>query len=239
MTLMAPPKASENAVPICWQCHQASAEGPLCPHCATIQPVRPEVDYFRLLGLEAKRMELEPDRLEDAFYALSRQVHPDRYLSRSPKEREISEERSATVNVAYRTLRDPIARTEYLLTLEATSSHEMKDQSPAVLLQEIMEIEEKIEAYRDADEADRGNLGGALNEAREELGARWDDLEAELHEAFERWDRRVVEEGSVEDKPPLLNRFREILHHHRYLERTIEDITAALAGEPLSGTLMD
>lgn len=239
MTLMAPPKASENAGPLCWHCHQISAENPVCPHCATIQPVRPEADYFSLLGLEAKRMRLEPERLEEAFYALSRQVHPDRYQNRSPKEREIAEERAARVNVAYRTLRDPIARTEYLLTLEATPSHETQDQSPAGFLHEMMELKETVEAYRDADEADRGGLEGALKEAREALGARWEALEVELHETFDRWDRRVVEGGSDEAKAPLLNRFREILHHRRFLANTIEDISAALAGEPRSGTRMD
>ncbi len=239
MMLMAPTETSESAGSLCWHCHQTSSGDPLCSHCATIQPVGVEVDYFSLLGLKAKKMRLEPESLEKTFYALSRQVHPDRYQNRSPKEREIAEERSAMVNVAYRTLRDPIARTEYLLTLEEGPSHEAQDQSPAGFLHEIVELEETIEAYQGSDDADRGTLENTLKEARQALGARWEALEAELHESFERWDRRVVEEGSDEAKAPLLSRFREILHHRRYLTKTIEDISDALAGEPRSGTLVD
>ena len=141
---------------ICWSCYQPTGGKPFCPDCLWVQLHQHEADYFSILGLDARRMSLEPESLEEAFYALSRLVHPDRYQTRNPKERRITEECAALVNVAYRTLRDPIARTEYLLELETGSPQEHRDQPPAELLSQLMEIEEIVEAYQGSGGAERG-----------------------------------------------------------------------------------
>lgn len=216
----------------CWRCRRPAGEAPFCPYCEAILPLPAEADYFTILGLDARRMRLEPESLEESFYALSRQVHPDRYQNRSPGELQVAEERSASLNVAYQTLRNPVARAEYLLSLEGDSGGEAQSQPSAELLLEIMEIEETVEAYRDSEEADREDLEGSLKEAHRSLETRSEATEAELHKSFERWDRRVVEEGSDEAKAPLLSRFREILHHRRYLATIVRDVAAALASEP-------
>ena len=52
--------------------------------------------------------------LENDFYDLSRKLHPDLYARAGAKEQEWSLEQSSLLNDAYRTLRDPIKRTEYL-----------------------------------------------------------------------------------------------------------------------------
>ncbi len=215
----------------CWSCYQPTGGKPFCPDCFKVQLHQPKADYFSILGLDERRMSLEPERLEETFYALSRRVHPDRYQSRNPKERRIVEERAAVVNVAYRTLRDPIARTEYLLELETGSPQEHRDQPPAELLSQLMEIEEIVEAYQGSGGAERGALKGSLKEVHRSLEARREAMDAELHEAFDLWDRRLAEEGSEEAKASLLKRFRELLDHRRFLTTTIRDISAALAGE--------
>ncbi|MDA2916117.1 Fe-S protein assembly co-chaperone HscB [Nitrospinae bacterium AH_259_B05_G02_I21] len=233
---MATIETNKHTDHLCWSCYQPTGGKPFCPDCATILPVPPQSNYFSILGLDAKRMSLEPERLEEAFYALSRQVHPDHYQSRSPKERQIAEERAAVVNVAYRTLRDPIARTEYLLELETSSPQEHRDQPPAELLSQLIEIEEIVEAYRGSAGAERGALKDFLKEVHRSLEARREATETELHEAFELWDRLVAEEGSEEAKASLLKRLRELLHHRSYLTTTIRDLSAALAGEPRPGS---
>ena len=217
---------------LCWSCYQPTGGKPFCPDCFKVQLHQPKADYFSILGLDARRMGLEPERLEEAFYALSRRVHPDHYQSRNPKERRIVEECAALVNVAYRTLRDPIARTEYLLELETGSPQEHRDQPPAELLSQLMDIEEIVEAYQGSGGAERGALKDSLKEVHRSLEARREATETELHETFELWDRLVLEEGSEEPRASLLKRLRELLHHRSYLTTTIRDISAALAGGP-------
>ncbi|MEE9519315.1 MAG: hypothetical protein V3V93_03525, partial [bacterium] len=99
------------------------------------------------------------------------------------------------------------------------------------LLSKLMEIEEIVEAYQGSGGAERGALKGSLKEVHRSLEARWEAMDAELHEAFDLWDRRLAEEGSEEAKASLLKRFRELLDHRRFLTTTIRDISAALAGE--------
>ena len=50
------------------------------------------------------------------FHPLSWKLHPDNFVRASEDERELSLERSSQLNDAYRTLRDPVARVEYLLS---------------------------------------------------------------------------------------------------------------------------
>ena len=223
---------TKSADPACWSCLQPSGGGPLCIHCGRLLPLSAQADFFNVMGLGAKRMSIEPGSLEEPFYALSRLLHPDRYQMREAEERRIAEERTAALNLAYSALRDPVARAQYILRLEGGLESEPTGRPPAELLAEVMELQERVEDYRSAGEESRKVLGDELTEARRELEARWEAMEADLQETFCLWDRRVVEEGSEEDKAPLLERLRTILTHRRYLTTTIRDIAAALAGEP-------
>ena len=67
------------------------------------------------------KLNLDAAELERRFRTLSRQFHPDYFYKASPAERRASLERSSYLNDAYRTLRNLIARTEYLLGLEGYS----------------------------------------------------------------------------------------------------------------------
>src|SRR5665213_2771505 len=83
--------------------------------------------YFSLFSLPPPLV-LDTAALEQSFYALSRKLHPDRFASRPAAEQEAALAESSRLNDAYRTLKDPIARTEYLLKLEGV---ELEEQSSA------------------------------------------------------------------------------------------------------------
>lgn len=219
----------------CWHCRRPVTNEWFCPGCSKLQPLPPRADHFDLFGLTSKRMAVETGRLEEAFYALSRRVHPDRFQARSPEERRIAEQRSAALNVAYRTLRDPVARAQYILSLEGRGSGGNDLKPPAELLMEVMELQETAEAYRDADGSERESLERTLEEIVRELEGRSAAIMEELSEAFGAWDQSVVDEGAEEAKAPLLERFQELLDKRRYYLTTARDIKAALAGEPPPG----
>ena len=81
------------------------------------------MDYFTFFGLPYK-LNLDTARLEREFYGLSRHLHPDINAVAHPQEQEWSLQQSSQLNDAYRTLKDPIARTEYLLRLQGVHLEE-------------------------------------------------------------------------------------------------------------------
>src|ERR1700741_427761 len=81
------------------------------------------MDFFSLFSLP-RHLRIDTAALEKAFYAQSRKLHPDRFASRPLAEQESALAASSQLNDAYRTLRDPISRTEYLLALEGIQLEE-------------------------------------------------------------------------------------------------------------------
>jgi hypothetical protein len=61
-------------------------------------------------------------RAGDEFHRLSRKLHPDRFARAAENEKQWSLADTALLNDAYRTLKDPLHRTEYLLKLEGADS---------------------------------------------------------------------------------------------------------------------
>ena len=132
-------------------CRECGAGAPLdahfCPQCRKILPLgRRAPDYFAFLGLR-RTLNVGAADLEQRFRALSRQFHPDYFYNATPAERRASLERSSYLNDAYRTLKSPIARVEYLLGLEGlatttggdggTPGPESKQVVPPALLEEV------------------------------------------------------------------------------------------------------
>src|ERR1700723_1399354 len=83
--------------------------------------------YFEIFSLPPK-LAIDTVTLEKYFYALSRKLHPDHFAGKPLAEAEAALEKSSLLNDAYRTLKDPISRTQYLLKLEGI---ELEEQSKA------------------------------------------------------------------------------------------------------------
>src|SRR4029079_10201324 len=115
-----------------------------CPQCTKILTLGRQGDYFSFLGVPRK-LNLDVADLEQRFRALSRQFHPDYFYNATLAERRASLERSSYLNDAYRTLRQPISRIEYLLQLEgmaARGPEEAAKQIPPALLEEVFALNE-------------------------------------------------------------------------------------------------
>ncbi len=119
-------KVLDSAVPVaCWSCSVAHNDATLfCPHCSKIQPP-PGGDYFIFLGLE-RGFQNDLAHHESELYRLSRKLHPDRFARAEENEKQWSLADTALLNDAYRTLKDPIHRTEYLLKLEGAEIGEAR-----------------------------------------------------------------------------------------------------------------
>ncbi len=183
-------------------------------------------DYFAVFGLPRK-LQVDLDALQGRFYELSRQHHPDFHQMASPVEQAAALERSALINRAYRALRDPLARVEYLIALEegreTREGAAVKPQVPMDLLEEMLEVQESLEAAKSGglDEASRSRLA----EARQSLVMRQAAGEAAIVARFGEWDRMTDAGG---DTKPLLPWLKQALATRAYLRTVIDDLSDAL-----------
>src|ERR687896_226794 len=111
-------ETSAKTVQICRTCGGgAPVDVHFCPQCTKILTLGRQGDYFAFMGLPRK-LRIDPAELEQRFRTLSRQFHPDYFYNATAEERHASLERSSYLNDAYRTLKSPASRVEYLLSVE-------------------------------------------------------------------------------------------------------------------------
>ena len=189
------------------------------------------MDYFEVFGLP-RRLRIDAAELQRRFYDLSRRHHPDFHQAAPAEDQARALEASARLNAAYRALRDPIARVDYLVRLEEGRETKegagVKPKAPPELLEEMFEIQEALQ------DAQAGGLdeGGrqALAAQREKLAARLVAIESTLAGPLsEAWDTAVAAE-----RPRLITAFKDALATRAYLRTVIEDLGAAL-GESQDG----
>lgn len=182
-------------------------------------------DYFDTFGL-ARRLEIDAAALQRRFYELSRQWHPDFHQRATPAEQAHALEASARVNAAYRALRDPVARVEYLIRLEegrqTKEGATVKPKAPPALLAEMFEIQEALEEARAGavDDATRTTLVTQREGLRQRLAGTEAALAGPLSVA---WDR-----ATPDGRPAALGALKEALATRAYLRTVIDDLEAVL-----------
>src|SRR5271154_6592848 len=165
------------------------------------------MDYFSFFNLPRK-LALDVVALEKQFYVLSRKLHPDRFASKPVAEQEAALAQSSLLNDAYRTLKDPLARTQYLLSLEgveleeqskaatdaARATGEQKKQIvPPELLEEVFELNMQLQEMRAANQMgeDEPELRRDLMTAKDAFDAKMVETQAELDGLWAAWDAGV------------------------------------------------
>jgi len=218
---------------MCWHCQSAMTGEYFCERCVKVQPVSKETDYFTCFGLP-RRLTIDPNQLELKFYELSRAFHPDFYHNKSETEQSISLSNAATLNTAYRTLRDPIKRAEYLLDLEAGSVKEIRTSPPADLFEQILNLQETLDAYRTSTRASQEGhaLRAQLLAEHEALEQRQRDMEAQLQRLFTDWDalqdQAEADSTARAERDRLLTQMREILSNRTYVKSIVTDLVETI-----------
>lgn len=213
----------------CPYCGAVLLVGHFCGTCDRIQPVTPQIDFFAFMGLP-RNLRLDEAELEKSFYALSRQFHPDYFMSATESERQASMQRSSMLNDAYRTLRDRVARAEYLLSLEGYKQAEKK--APPDLLEEVFELNMQIEelkaAKKMADEDEIAEAVASLEDALTGLRAKLVEIDERILAQFEQWDSVFENNSESPEKKNVLDRMSELLSHRSYIRNLVRDITEVL-----------
>jgi molecular chaperone HscB len=219
---------------MCWHCQSEVSGEYFCDRCVKVQPVSKELDYFTCFGFP-RRLSIDQQKLETKFYELSRAFHPDFYQNKSDAEQTISLGNSAMLNTAYRTLRDPIQRAEYLLDLEAGSVKEIRTTPPADLFEEILELQDTLDEFRASDRTSdtAAALRTQLQTERAALEQRQRDMEAQLQQLFGRWDglqdRGEATEQARTERDRILKDMRDILSNRTYVKNIVNDLVATIA----------
>lgn len=183
-------------------------------------------DYFTVFGLPRK-LTVDGEALQRRFYELSRQHHPDFHQGADAGRQAETLARSALVNRAYRALRDPLPRVEYLIALEegreAREGGTDKPKAPRELLQEMLGVQEALEEAKA--EGMSGGAAARLREERARLEARYRAEADAIVARSGEWDRLVDGGG---DRRSLLEWFKQRLATRAYLRTVIDDLSDAL-----------
>jgi molecular chaperone HscB len=217
----------------CWNCQAATAGAPFCPSCGKIQPPLQGADFFSSFGLPHK-LTLDLDTLEQRFHSLSWKLHPDHFARATESERQYSLDLSSQLNDAYRTLRDPIGRVEYLLLLSGMRKEgQKKQQAPPELLEEVFELNESLDELREArvsgETAQMPQLRTKLEAAQHKFESSLADVDEELAKVSSDWDAAMDAGADEPAKKELMDRMNEVLNRRSYIRNLVNGVRQELA----------
>jgi molecular chaperone HscB len=202
-------------------------------------------DFFSFLGLPRK-LRIDMADLEQRYRALSRQFHPDYFYNAPPAERRGALEKSSYLNDAYRTLKNPIARIEYLLKLEGLASGPVEREAsgtrgrdgfsraaapPQGLLEEVFALNEELEEVREqkAHGAPGEQWRARLDKARQPIEAKRAEHESQLQALSDRWDAVADNDSANGDRRRVLEALRDRILERNYINNLLAGIEKELS----------
>lgn len=200
--------------------------------------------YFGQFSLP-RHLHIDLVALEKSFYEQSRRLHPDRFTARPAAEQEAALAASSRLNDAYRTLREPIARTEYLLELEGVQMEEQSRQAtdqaraaggekkqvaPPDLLEEAFDLNMQLEELRMARTMgdDEPGTRAELEAARERYTNKLNDSQTALEELWTAWDA-AEDRGDKDLRGKVKQDMVALLNRRSYIRNLVRDVGEALA----------
>jgi molecular chaperone HscB len=208
---------SSHTLQVCRECGGgAPIDAHFCPQCTKILSLGRHGDYFAFFGLPRK-LHVDAADLERRFRDLSRQFHPDYFYNATAAERRASLERSSYLNDAYRVLKHPAARVDYLLEVEGMAAKGPQEASKAVppaLLEEVFATEEQWKSR--------------LDRARAPIDAKRAEHEKQLRELSARWDALVDANAPDADRREALTALRDRVLERNYISNLLASIEREL-----------
>jgi molecular chaperone HscB len=228
----------------CWSCGSMRAAH-FCASCGKVQPPAP-VDYFTFFGL-GRKLNVDVAALEKDFYELSRKLHPDLNARSGSQEQQWSLEQSSLLNDAYRTLRDPIKRTQYLLKLEGVELEEQSKSAteqarasgglkkqivPPDLLEEVFELNMQLEELKmnKQMEDDDPALTAEITKHKVALESKYEALLQELQSYWKDWDELIDRHPGPEssERKQIIAKIVDVLNRRNYIRNLVRDVNAAI-----------
>ena len=197
-----------------------------------------EQTYFAMFDLPRK-LTINVATLERDFYKLSRRLHPDLFARKSAEEQAWSLRQSSLLNDAYRTLKEPVARTAYLLKLEGVRVEDENSETrdlqkkqnrvPADLLEEVFELNMQLEEMRanlkmgEDDPALRSDLQRAQAQFKGMMAA----VDEDLRRAWAAWDA-ALDADDAPAKGKQKDAMLALLDRRSYLRNLLREVDGVL-----------
>jgi molecular chaperone HscB len=188
------------------------------------------LDYFALFEVPRK-LWIEMGALEQRFLQLSWKLHPDNFVNASREEQDLSLKHSSELNDAYRVLRDPVGRVEYLLEIEGTRKEgEQKQKAPPELLEEVFELNESLDELREAKAAggDLAVLKSRLESAQKNFQGKLGEVDTQLQDAARQWDAAIDANAGDADRKGIMARLNELLNRRSYIRNLVNNVQKEL-----------
>jgi len=216
---------------VCWSCHERTVGTHFCSSCGKVLQVPEHTDYFSMFEFPRK-LRLDMGTVEQKFLQLSWKLHPDNFVNATAEEREISLKRSSELNDAYRTLRDPVARVEYLLAIEgARKEGQNKQQAPPELLEEVFELNESLDELREAKTSgiDTVRLKQKLEAAERNFEEKLGEVDGQLQAAALDWDKAIEETAADKAlRDSIKSRLNDLLNRRSYIRNLVVNVQKEL-----------
>ncbi|MEO5378735.1 MAG: Fe-S protein assembly co-chaperone HscB [Magnetococcus sp. DMHC-6] len=170
----------------CWSCQGLAKESTFCTTCGLIQPPDPKENFFQIFNLPPS-FTIDKQKLAADYREAQQRFHPDRFATRSARERRFSLEHVTRLNAAYQALNDSLNRAILLLSLYAPTPPPSPPSDPEFLM-EMMELREELELI---DLRSPSTAEAQLNNQRQAANARIATQEALLSAGFARLARQT------------------------------------------------
>ena len=195
----------------------------------------PTSDYFAVFGLPRK-LSIDVAALEKHFYKLSRKLHPDLNAQAGPEAQAAILAQSSQLNDAYRVLKNPVARVEYLLEITGFRINENNADKktdaprvPADLLEEVFELNMQLEEMHANNKMgeDDPQLRADLERARTQFTDQLAAVDHDLEQTGKAWDSALDQADDV-GKKAIAKDLAALLDRRGYLRNLVRDVNETL-----------
>lgn len=167
-------------------------------------------NFFELFELPVS-YDVDLNKVQQAYMALQKQVHPDKFANASDLEKRISMQQTSWLNEAQTTLKDPVQRAVYLLKLNGIDINlENETTMDAGFLMQQLEMREQLEHIRKESDS-----LAALDVIGADVKSKTDDLMRKFAQAYQ--------QNEIDDA-------REFIRKLQFMQKAKKEINALIAG---------
>ena len=194
----------------CQSCGDSLISPLFCFSCNSLQNISDDINHFEVMGLP-RSFEIDSGELERLYQSLTLEMHPDFFGAAPEEQKQLSEKYSVMLNAAYSTLREPVSRATYLLSLFARGKNLQTDKLPEGFLQEMFFFQESLDEILESDDQ------SALRKMNEDLQKRYIFIESNYATLFKKLE-------TSPESSEILQQLQTQLNTERYLRRLLDRI---------------
>lgn len=171
-------------------------------------------NYFSLLGL-AVSFDVDKTLLNHNYHEIQKSIHPDNFANAAAVERRLSVQKAAQINDALETLKNPLRRSIYLLSLYGVELSDNDGSVDPAFLMEQMELRENLSEVGSKDDP-----LAELDDILDDVNSRIKQLMNVLADLF---DKLLSNDDQEQGNEQLLKETKDRVLKMQFLNRLQEE----------------